>query len=194
MNILLRTAAFTVLILSFVVMEAGAEEQYLFGEFGQIGKNADKLELQLGLLSYDTGLFTHQDFNGAVLNGEILFPSPDFLAPLGSPRPHLGFDAALVDDPIHFAYAGLTWDVYFTKWLYLSASFGGALTTAQNLEDPTEYKALGCRGLFHVGAGLGFDITEKATVQLYADHFSTASLCEPNNGAENAGIRFGYRF
>src|SRR5690606_33171516 len=146
------------------------------------------------LLSYDTGVFTHQDFNGVVLNGELLFPSPDFLYRFGSPRPHIGFDAALVDDPIHFLYAGLTWDTYFTERLYLTTSLGGGITTADNLENPTDYKALGCRALFHLGAGIGYDLTPNLTFQLYADHFSNAGLCSPNDGAEAAGIRLGYRF
>jgi lipid A 3-O-deacylase len=193
LTIFLRAITTLAIALSLTTV-ANAEDRYLFDTFGQIGKNADKFEIQLGLLSYDTGLFTRQEFNGAVLNGEILFPSPDFLYSIGSPRPHIGFDAALVDNPIHFAYAGLTWDVYFTNRLYLSASAGGAITTADDLDNPSEYKALGCRGLFHLGAGLGFDMTEKITVQLYADHYSNAGLCDRNQGAENAGIRFGYRF
>lgn len=190
----LRIVALAAIFIWAAAPSLHAEDRYLFGDFGQIGKNADKLELQLGLLSYDTGLFSTQKFHGAVVNGEVLFPSPDFLYFLGSPRPHIGFDAALVDDPVHFVYTGLTWDTYLTDRLYLSASLGGALTTADNLKDPTEYKALGCRTLFHLGAGLGFDVTENATVQLYADHFSNANLCSPNDGAEAAGIRFGYRF
>jgi len=190
----LRAIALSAICLWLTAPELWAEERYLFGDFGLIGKNADRFEVQLGLLSYDTGLFTDQDFHGAVVNAEILFPSPDFLYFLGSPRPHIGIDAALVDDPIHFAYAGLTWDTYLTKRLYFSASAGGALTTADNLENPTEYKALGSRVLFHLGAGLGFDVTDNATIQLYADHFSNANLTSPNDGAENAGIRFGYRF
>jgi hypothetical protein len=129
-----------------------------------------------------------------VINGEFLFKSPDFLSGVGSPRPYIGFDAAIVDDPIHFAYAGLNWDFSLTERLYLSASVGGAITTAENLKDPESYKALGCRALFHLGTALGFDITPDLTAQLYVDHFSNANLCSPNEGAEAAGIRLGYRF
>lgn len=48
--------------------------------------------------------------------------------------------------------------------------------------------------LFRIGAGIGYDITDNLTVQLYADHFSNANPADENNGAENAGLRFGYRF
>ena len=173
---------------------AHAEDRYLFGDVGLIGKHSDKYELRLGAMAYDTGIFTTHDFSGTVINGEFLFPSPGFLYWLGSPRPHIGVDAAITDNAIHFGYAGLSWDTYFTDRIFTTASLGLGVTTADELEHPSGYKALGCRVLFHLGAGIGLDITEHASLQLYADHFSNANLCSPNNGAEAAGIRFGYRF
>lgn len=158
------------------------------------GNHADRYEARFGLLAYDRGLFSPDEYSGVVINGELLFPSPDFLSGLGSPRPYVGFDAAIADDAIHFAYAGLNWDYNLTDRVYLSASLGGAITTADDLKNPTEYKALGCRALFHLGLGLGFDLSDSVTVMAYADHFSNAELCDPNDGAEAAGVRFGYRF
>ena len=194
LDILLRaTAASTALFLA--VPAAQAEDRYLFGSFGEIGRHADTFEFRLGALSYDTGLFTSKLYDGLVINGELAFPSPDFLYSIGSPRPYLGFHLSTASNPIHFAYGGLPWDTYLTDRFYLSGSLGGAITTADELNNRSEgYKALGCRGLFHVAVGAGFDITPNTTIQLYADHFSNAGLCSPNNGAENAGIRFGYRF
>lgn len=194
LDALLRAAIASAAVI-FALSGAQAEERYLFGNFGEIGKNADKFEFRLGALSYDTGLFTSKEYDGLVINGELVFPSPDLLYSIGSPRPYIGFDVAAVSNPVHFAYAGLTWDTYLTERLYVSGSFGGAVTTADNLEDRSDgYKALGCRVLFHGAVGFGFDITPNATVQLYADHFSNGGICRPNNGAEAAGIRFGYRF
>ncbi|WP_420959717.1 acyloxyacyl hydrolase [Brucella sp. IR073] len=162
--------------------------------FGQIGKYADRQEVRLGVMAYDRGLFSTDDYDGVVVNGEFLFKSPDFLDGIGSPRPYIGFDAAIADDPVHFFYTGLNWDFQLTEKLYLTTSLGGAVTTANNLHDPTTYKALGCRVLFHLGAGLGYDLTDNWTAQLYTDHFSNANLCDENNGAEATGIRLGYRF
>jgi len=173
---------------------ASAEDLSGTGYFGQIGKYSDKQEIRLGVMAYDRGLFSTDDFSGVVINGEYLFKSPDFLEGIGSPRPYVGFDAAIADDPIHFFYTGLNWDFQLTEKLYLSASLGGAVTTANDLHNPTTYKAMGCRVLFHVGAGLGYDLSEHWTAQLYADHFSNANLCEENNGAEATGFRLGYRF
>jgi hypothetical protein len=173
---------------------ACAKDRFLFPGFGLIGKYSNKFELRLGLAAYDTGVFTTHDFNGAVVNGELLFPSPDFLYAIGSPRPVIGVDIATAPGAIHFAYADLHWDAHFTDRLYATWSLGAAVTSATELEHATKYKNLGCKLLFHLGAGLGYDLTEHVSLELYADHFSNADLCHPNNGAESAGIRFGYRF
>jgi hypothetical protein len=173
---------------------ASAKDRYLFPGFGLLGKYSNKFELRLGVAAYDTGIFSTHDFNGAVINGELLFPSPDFLSVIGSPRPAIGVDIATAPDAIHFAYIDLNWDAHFTDRLYATWSLGGAVTSANDLEHSTRYKNLGCKVLFHLGAGLGYDLSEHASIELYADHFSNADLCTPNNGAESAGIRFAYRF
>ncbi|WEX07223.1 acyloxyacyl hydrolase [Chelativorans sp. AA-79] len=163
--------------------------------FLQPGIHADWREIRLGVLAYDRGFFSTDDFSGAVINGEFLFNSPEFLDRIGSPRPYIGFDAAIADDPVHFIYTGLNWDFHLFGRLYLSTSVGGAITTAENLHDPSTYKAMGCRALFHLGAAIGYDVGERWTLQAYADHFSNAGLCSSeNNGAEATGVRIGYRF
>lgn len=164
------------------------------GHFGETGIHSQFNEIRFGVLSYDTGIFSTKDYDGVVINGEFLFKSPDILSSIGSPRPYIGFDAAIADDPVHFIYGGLNWDFRLYDKLYLTTSLGGAVTTAKELHDPDGYKALGCRVLFHLGAGLGYDFNENWTAQLYADHFSNANLCKENNGAEAAGFRIGYRF
>jgi hypothetical protein len=175
---------------------ANAGEHLLFGGLLSVGKNSDRYEIRGGIMSYDTGVFSPKDYNGIVFNGEFVFKSPEFLSFLGSPRPYIGTDISAVDNgkAVHFFYAGLSWDVYFTKRLYLLGSLGGSINTADNLTNPVGYKALGCNALFHLGAGIGYDLTQDLTVQLYADHFSNANLCSRNMGQEAAGIRFGYKF
>lgn len=160
----------------------------------KFGKNADRLEARMGIMSYDTGFFTQHNQTGVVVNGELVFPSPSFLDFIGSPRPYIGFDFAPNSNQTDFVYAGLNWEAYFTERVYLTASIGGSLNNASDLINPVGYRALGCRALFHLGAGIGFDITSDVTVQLYADHFSNANICRKNGGQEAAGVRFGYRF
>lgn len=156
--------------------------------------NADRLELRLGLASYDTGLFSGQDYSGLTLHGQILFPSPDFLAPIGAPRPYLGVNVSPGDQRTDFVFAGVEWEAYVTDRLYLLAGAGGAVHNADDLLGPVGYKALGCRALFHLSAGLGYDVSPNLTVQVYHDHFSNGGLCTRNQGADHAGVRIGYRF
>ena len=157
-------------------------------------RNADRLELRLGLASYDTGLFSGQDYSGLTLHGQILFPSPDFLAPIGAPRPYLGVNVSPGGQRTDFVFAGVEWEAYVTDRLYLLAGAGGAVHNADDLLGPVGYKALGCRALFHLSAGLGYDVSPNLTVQVYHDHFSNGGLCARNQGADHAGVRIGYRF
>lgn len=186
--------AATAVLSATVTMPAAAGEHLLFGGLLSVGKQSDRFEVRGGVLSYDTGIFSPKEFDGVVINGEFLFRSPEFLNILGSPRPYVGFSVAAVDDGVHFGYAGLNWDFYLTNKFYLTGSLGGSVNTAKNLTSPVGYKALGCNVLFHLAAGVGYDITDDFTVQLYADHFSNANLCSRNMGQEAAGIRLGYRF
>ncbi|MCQ8782407.1 acyloxyacyl hydrolase [Mangrovibrevibacter kandeliae] len=190
----LRAALLLALATTALAGTATAQERHLIGNFGEIGKNADFWEIRMGIAAYDTGFFSTHETDGATINGELVFPSPDFLYAIGSPRPYIGFDAGIADHPIHFFYAGLNWETYFTDRIYLSNSLGGSINTAKNLDDPKDYKALGCNVLFHLGIGVGYDFTRNFTGQLYADHFSNANTCDHNAGQESAGLRFGYRF
>lgn len=181
-------------VLSAFPAIAADETKKADGYFLEPGIHSEFKEFRFGVLSYDSGVFSPKEYNGVVLNGEFLFTSPDFLSSIGSPRPYIGFDAAVAENPIHFAYVGLSWDFRLYKKLYLTTSLGGAVTTAKELYSPDGYKAMGSRVLFHLGAGLGYDFNENWTAQLYADHFSNANLGKRNEGAEAAGIRIGYRF
>jgi len=181
-------------LLLWAILPSNLHAQEKTTGFLQPGIHSDWRELRFGVMAYDRGFFSTDDFSGTVINGEFLFSSPDVLERIGSPRPYIGFDAAIADDPIHFVYAGLNWDFHLIGNFYLSTSLGGAITTAENLDDPTTYKALGCRALFHLGAAIGYDFGERWTLQAYTDHFSNAGLCGDNNGAEATGVRIGYRF
>jgi hypothetical protein len=160
-----------------------------------VGKNADKWEIRGGVAAYDSGAFSSQTFTGTVVNAEVLAPSPDFLSGIGSPRPYLGTDIAISDDPIDVFYAGLNWEAYLTQRLYLGFSFGGSVNTDQAKRNAFgEEKDLGSPVLFHLQASAGFDITPTVTAQIYYNHFSNAKLAESNDGLESVGARIGLRF
>lgn len=161
----------------------------------QFGRNADYWEVRFGGGAYDFGPTTPQVFSGAVLNGEILAPSPDFLDRLGSPRFYLGGDYALSDDPIHVIYLGLNWELYLTQKFYLGFSGGGAWNSSETTTSSSgATKALGSSTLFHLQLSAGYDITSAITMQLFYNHFSNANLKNSNKGLESIGGRVGFRY
>ncbi|WP_169054141.1 acyloxyacyl hydrolase [Nitratireductor sp. XY-223] len=162
----------------------------------EIGKHAKDWEVRFGGGAYDTGPASPNHFSGAVINGEILLPSPDILAALGSPRPVIGADIAISDNPIHVVYTGLNWQVHLTRWLYIGFTGGGSWNSSQVTTDPVSgaTKDLGSDWLFHLQASVGVDITEDILVEVFYNHYSNASLTDFNIGLESVGGRMGYRF
>lgn len=151
-------------------------------------------ELKLGVLAHDVPVLAHRDEDGTDVNLEALFVSPDFLAPLGAPRPHVGVSINAGDDTSQI-YAGLTWE-----WQPLAVpvwgafSFGGAVHDGELEPVREDRKALGSRVLFRLAAEVGYDLTETVRVSLIWDHISNAGLADANEGLNTVGLRLGYRF
>lgn len=161
----------------------------------QFGRNAHYWEARFGAGAYDFGPATPQVFDGVVLNGEILTPSPEFLDVLGSPRPYLGGDFALSDDPIHVIYLGLNWELYLTRKFYLGFSGGGAWASSETKTSSSgATKNLGSSTLFHLQVSAGYDLTSAITMQIFYNHFSNANLRNANTGLESIGGRVGFRY
>ncbi len=161
----------------------------------RFGKNADYWEVRFGGGAYDWGPTTPSDFTGGVVNFEIVAPSPDYLERIGSPRPYIGADVAISDDAIHVIYAGLNWEAYVTKRLYFGFNGGGSVNTGpRQVSTSGASKDLGSSFLFHLQASIGFDITEKLTVQVFLNHVSNANIDNSNPGLESVGGRIGIRF
>ena len=160
-----------------------------------IGKNADLMEWRLGGGLYDTGPFTPDSFSGGTVNAEVLLPSPDFLAAIGSPRPYLGTDIAISNDPIHVFYAGLNWEAYLTDAFYLGFSLGGSVNSDSKVgNDEGEVRDLGSPILFHLQASAGYDFTRNLGAQIYLIHVSNANIADSNDGLESTGLRLVYRY
>lgn len=158
-------------------------------------------QFKFGVLKHDVGLFSSDRQEGIDLNLEYQFPTPDVLRFIGSPRPHVGTVLATHSDSIHQFYTGLSWNYNFLGNVFVSGHLGGVVHTADTLKDPgptvvrdPSDRYLGCRVLYRLAAGLGYQVTDDFNVELYADHISNANLCDNNQGLENAGIRFGYSF
>ncbi|QKV19535.1 acyloxyacyl hydrolase [Oricola thermophila] len=192
-----RTVAALSAMTALVAASGAVAGERLHSEWPWIGKNAEAMEIRFGGAFYDTGPATRHDEDGFVVNGEVLLPSPALLSGIGSPRPYVGADLALVEDgaePVHVVYAGLNWQAHWSERFYTSASLGGSYNTADLSNPSPNHGGLGCNWLFHVGISAGFDISERVSVEAYGNHFSNANQCFSNGGLESAGMRVGLRF
>jgi len=149
--------------------------------------------MRFGLSLHDVNLLGNQKEEGTDGVAEILFRSPELLAPIGSPRPHLGVAVNSAGDASQF-YGGLTWTSVPAGRLLLEVSLGGTIHNGQlNGNDP-ERKTLGSRVLFRESIAVGYDLDGRRSLLLVFDHESNARLARHNEGLNNIGLRWGYRF
>ena len=178
----------------FCTLSVQAAETTFLGGI-EIGKHSSRWEARLGGGAFDTGPFTSSELSGAAINGELVAPSPAFLSVIGSPRPYIGADVAISDNPVHLIYAGFNWEVHLTRNVYLGFSAGGAWNSSPlTINAAGMSKNLGSSLLFHLQASAGVDITSNLTAQIFLNHFSNAGIKNPNHGLESVGARLGYRF
>ena len=169
------------------VAQSGARDEARAG--GWFGLS----EIRTGVLAHDQGAFSSHKESGADINFELLFTSPDFLKRIWSPRPHIGFNANSAGDTSQ-AYLGLSWQWDFWRNWFAGFSFGGAVHNGKTETADLKRKELGCRVLFRESIEFGYRLTSTHGVSLFADHISNAKLCKNNEGLENFGLRYGYRF
>ncbi len=150
-------------------------------------------ELRLGAMAHDVGAFGRKEEEGGNVNVEFLFVSPELLSAIWSPRPHAGFSVNS-SSGTNQAYLGLTWTWEFLGKLYAEASLGGAYHDGETNTLALDRKSLGCEVLFRESVSLGYNLTEAHNLSLMLDHISSAKLCDPNEGLDTFGLRYGYRF
>jgi lipid A 3-O-deacylase len=155
--------------------------------------SAQAAEIRLGVLAHDVGVFGGEHEEGHDVMAEFLFDSPDVLAPIWAPRPHVGVAVNTVGDTSQ-AYAGLTWRWDATDWLFLDFSLGGSIHNGELETDRQDKVNLGSRVLFRESIGVGVRLNESHTVSVVLAHISNANLAEHNEGLDTFGIHWGWRF
>src|SRR3954447_26614864 len=170
MVILLRAALAAIVITAALLLPGQASAQVPFID-----------EFKIGALSHDVGFLGHHVETGADVNLELLFTSPDFLALIGSPRPHIGADintAGKTSD----GYFGLTWGIMLIQSLFgagdgvfINGSLGGAVHDVYINSGPPDRKLLGTRVLFRESAELGYQLVPGISMSALLDHMSNAN-------------------
>lgn len=151
-------------------------------------------ELRLGFLRHDLGLISATKEPGWDVNLEALFVSPSWLAPIWSPRPHLGASLNIEGLTSQYLYFGLTWGYDFNQNLFGELSLGGSLNNGYLDKSNPERKDLGSHAEFRESLSIGYRITPHSNLSIMLDHISNAGIAKYNGGMETVGLRFGYRF
>ncbi len=152
-------------------------------------------EIKLGALAHDVGPFSSNKEDGVDAHVELRFVSPDFLDAIWSPNPHIGADISATGDTSS-VWLGLVWEREVWKKLFVGWSMGGAWHNGETDqgEGEVDEKELGCNPLFRLGLNVGWRFDDRHSIDLLLDHISNAKLCDTNEGLENFGVRYGYRF
>jgi lipid A 3-O-deacylase len=129
---------------------------------------------------------------GTTFNGEVIF-TPALHVLWGAIRPDLGASIT-TNGGTSYGYGGVVYQVMLPAGIFLGAGVGGAVHDGHLKADSPDHKGLGSRVLFHVPLEAGIELAEHYRVSVYFEHISNAYLTSPNEGLDNLGVRFGYRF
>lgn len=149
-------------------------------------------ELRAGISAHDVALFGSDKESGVDFELEALFVSPRFLESVFSPRPLIGGSLNSAGETSQL-YGGLAWTWRFASPLFVELGLELALHDGK-LEKQPHAKGLGCRLLFRESLSLGLDFAERHSLMATVAHVSNAGLCDPNDGLNTVGLRYGFRF
>ncbi|CAA7616005.1 acyloxyacyl hydrolase [Magnetospirillum sp. UT-4] len=154
---------------------------------------AEGIEARLGAMAHDVGVFGNRKEEGLDANIEFLFPAPAWLGAVGGPRPHVGASVSFAGDTSQ-VYGGLSWAWRPVAGLFLEGSLGAAAHDGRLSNGGTDRKELGTRLLFRESVSVGVELDGAHSVMVTFDHISNANLGRHNEGMDNLGLRWGYRF
>ena len=158
-------------------------------------------EAKFGILAHDVGIAGHGVEGGADFVGELLFRGPDFYRYIGSPRLAFGGSVNSSGHTDYLYFDLFAWQV--TVWqphlrpddgLFVGLFLGGAVHDGELNRQVDGNKALGTRGLYHLGLLAGYQINPVNSIEIYYDHLSNAGASSHNAGLNNLGVRTGFKF
>jgi len=152
------------------------------------------IEIRAGVLAHDVPHLWSgfQLEHGADINAEVLLGT-GFPILGGTLRPAIGSSVS-TSGYTSKGYIDARWEIEGPAGLFFGLGLGAAFHDG-NL-DPTDpnRKALGSRVLFHIPFEIGVRIGERHSLSIYFEHTSNASLADYNEGMDNIGVRYGFRF
>jgi lipid A 3-O-deacylase len=151
--------------------------------------------VRAGVLKHDVNrLFSGTNKEpGFDFNGEIIFDRPRFSLLSGNIRPDLG---ASVNDQGYTSklYTGLLWEFETESGMFVNTGSGVAVHNGrQETKEPNEISH-GSRFLLRIPLEVGYSLNEHYQISIMFDHVCNCSLGHPNEGFDDLGLRFTYRF
>ena len=158
-------------------------------------------EVKQGILAHDRGWFgKNREGLGPDYNFELMFNSPGFLKKIWSPKPVLGLTQTSTGGS-NLYYGGITWDFDISKNWFIAGTTGIAWTNGLSKlpqgQEPTGDKQIqfGSKWLHRGAVEIGWNFYGNDTISLMFSHISHGSMLdEKNQGMDEFGIRYGYRF
>ena len=126
------------------------------------------------------------------LNGELIF-SPSVLFLGGTVRPVVG-GSWNTDHGTSKVYADARWESNTGLGVFFGLGVGAAVHNGVLGPTSMDHKALGSPVLFHFPAEIGYRFEGGHTLSLYFEHDSNAHLARYNEGLDDLGIRYGFKF
>ena len=154
---------------------------------GKTAKNFMGLyELKQGILAHDRGWFgTNREGFGPDYNFELMFNSPSFLDKVWSPKPILGLTQTSTGGSSLY-YGGITWDANISKNWFVAGTTG--IAGDKKIQ-------FGSKWLHRGAIEIGWNFYGQDTISLMFSHVSHGSMLDnKNQGMDEFGIRYGYRF
>jgi len=152
-------------------------------------------ELKLGALYHDTpGLWSGFSLEKPAVdtNLEIDF-HPFYSNGASTILPVVG-GTLNPDGQTSHAYADVHWRIQpGTAW-YVNFGIGAAYNNGVIGPTEVDRKALGSHLLFHPTAELGLMLDAHNDISIYFEHMSNANTQRYNEGMDDIGLRYGYRF
>lgn len=167
--------------------------------------NAEGLisEVRFAVLDHDTGLVGSSKEDGVDLGAEVLSQPITQLHFIGSPRVVLG-GLLNTEGETNQIYAGLVgqWDFASDVFrqgdgFFLEGMVGGTWhdgeTDVTGTPEDANHKSHGSHLLFRTGFGAGYRFNERWSLSAGFHHISNANFEQPNQGANDIGLRLGVR-
>jgi lipid A 3-O-deacylase len=160
-------------------------------------------EVRVGVLDHDTDLVGTSKEEGVDFGLEALSPPISQLSFLGSPRVVAGL-LVNSEGQTNQIYLGLLAQKNIAEGVFrpndaffLEGMVGGALHDGERdvtgTPEEDEWKSHGSDLVFRTGFGFGYRFNERWSLTATFAHISNADLAEPNEGANDVGLRLGVR-